>query len=486
MPSNLSGIYPPDSVNDVAHGLPIDNLGQGAADLLASDVEYRLHLITQEAKKFMVHAKRTTLTSDDVEYAMEVLNLEPILVPPRPLPQPTFAQVQIPTVSGNSTHTIYYAPDDEIDFATYLKQPLPPGLASSAGVKWKAHWLAVEGVQPAIPENPAPSARVDSTSPLTLPSTGSAALRPSARSHLPQELQLYFGRLTAAIVPSTSPPPSPDGTISDVERQRLAALASLRGDQAVGGILVYLVKWIAESVQKCLMSPVQVLGYLLDAMEALLDNEAVFVEPYLHQLLAPLMSILLTVPLGPHPPTSSQQITAAYETRLRASDVLRKIVDDYSSSYPNLTPRLLSTLSQALQSDPFPSPLGANHPPAGRYEGALLGISALGSHAVRTCLWGEDVPRALQRLDDLASRLYPTEGRKGKSGLMKAAIKAMGSMIGPKPENFTGGSMRGEEIVNVFGSNWSRVLEKRPWLGSEMMRMYKERREGMDVDGVGV
>lgn len=61
---------------EVAQSLPIDPLGPGAADLLAGDVEYRLHFLLQEAKKFMVHGKRTTLTPEDVEYAMEALNVE--------------------------------------------------------------------------------------------------------------------------------------------------------------------------------------------------------------------------------------------------------------------------------------------------------------------------------------------------------------------------------------------------------------------------
>jgi transcription initiation factor TFIID subunit 6 len=39
-------------------------------------VEYRLHLILQEAKKFMVHGKRQTLLPEDVEHAMEALNVE--------------------------------------------------------------------------------------------------------------------------------------------------------------------------------------------------------------------------------------------------------------------------------------------------------------------------------------------------------------------------------------------------------------------------
>lgn len=56
--------------------LPLDPLGPGAADLLAGDVEYRLHYLLQEAKKFMVHGRRTTLMPEDIEHAMEALNIE--------------------------------------------------------------------------------------------------------------------------------------------------------------------------------------------------------------------------------------------------------------------------------------------------------------------------------------------------------------------------------------------------------------------------
>jgi len=84
------GIYPTESVNvraddrlsaltssqEVHSSLPLDPLGPGAADLLAGDVEYRLHFLLQEAKKFMVHGKRSTLMPEDVEHAMEALNVE--------------------------------------------------------------------------------------------------------------------------------------------------------------------------------------------------------------------------------------------------------------------------------------------------------------------------------------------------------------------------------------------------------------------------
>lgn len=72
----MMGIYPSESIQEVAQSLPLDALGPGAATLLAGDVEYRLHLILQEAKKFMVHAKRSTLMPEDVEHALEALNVE--------------------------------------------------------------------------------------------------------------------------------------------------------------------------------------------------------------------------------------------------------------------------------------------------------------------------------------------------------------------------------------------------------------------------
>jgi histone H3/H4 len=63
-------------IQDVAQSLAIDVLGNGVSDLLAADVEYRIHLIAQEAKKFMVQGKRSTLLPEDIEQAMAALNVE--------------------------------------------------------------------------------------------------------------------------------------------------------------------------------------------------------------------------------------------------------------------------------------------------------------------------------------------------------------------------------------------------------------------------
>ncbi|KAL1407644.1 histone H4-like TAF Taf6, SAGA complex subunit [Vanrija albida] len=489
---HMMGIYPPESIQEVAQSLPLDPLGPGAADLLAGDVEYRLHFLLQEAKKFMVHGRRSTLTPEDVEYAMEALNVEPVLVPPRPLPQAPFHAVPV-SAGQNPSQQLYHEVDDEIDFATYLRDPLPAALGNSAGVKWKAHWLAVEGVQPAIPENPPPSSRAG-PSRTPAPTTGSAALRQNAKTHLTTELQLYFSRLTAALVPPVSslphlpgnPPPGAEShAFPDAERHRIAALASVRSDAAVAGVLAYLVRWVAESINKTLVGATGTIGCLIDVVEAILDNEVIFVEPYLHQFLGPLLSILLTVPLGPHPPSSNQTPTQS-ELRQRAANVLAKLVTLYGKSYPGLVPRLLSTFTRALQSSPFPSPLGAEFPPAGRYEGAVLGIGALGANTVRQALWGVKGEK-LDVINNLVGVLYPGDNRKGKTGLMKATFGGLSLLVNPKPADSTPVAPSSDELAEYFGVNIAKALEKRPWMASELVRLHNEAEgeeggESMDED----
>ncbi|WWC93104.1 uncharacterized protein L201_008070 [Kwoniella dendrophila CBS 6074] len=475
-PPQTTGIYPSDSIVEVAQSLPLDPLGQGSADILAGDVEYRLHLILQEAKKFMVNGKRSTLLPEDIEYAMDALNVEPVLIPPKPLPLPAFQSLSIPSGSSSSSSSnqqqqqIYHLPDDEIDFSTYLKKPLPNGVLNSSGVKWKSHWLAVEGIQPAIKENPTPIQRAGPSR----SQPASTSLKPQARNVLPQELQLYFTRLTTALVPLSNT--NTNTNENEYERHRLAALTSLKNDIAINGILVYLVKWLSESIQKCLMASTITISQLIDSTQAVIENEGIFLEPYIHILLPPLMSIILTVPLGPHPPSSSSSNQPSpYDLRLHASQVLGKIAEKYGKSYPGLIPRLVSTLNKALNSPPFPSPLGASNPPSGRYEGALLALSSLGQQAVKTTVWGKAGENII-RIDDLAGRLYSDSSKK-KNPLIRALIKCLSVIITPKPADTPTPQVNLDEIADAFGPNLANNLNKKLWTASEILRLRREELE---------
>ena len=56
-------------------------------------------------------------------------------------------------MNSSSIGQIFDVEDDEVDFDDILNAPLPK---VPAEVTYTAHWLAVEGVQPTIPQNPAP------------------------------------------------------------------------------------------------------------------------------------------------------------------------------------------------------------------------------------------------------------------------------------------------------------------------------------------
>jgi transcription initiation factor TFIID subunit 6 len=278
---------------------------------LASDVEYRIHqvvevrlgkflqrrvstitVVVQEASRFMRHARRTTMTTSDIDQALRVLNIEP-LYGHSPHNPPTFRRAlpfpQLPTAGP-----VYFVEDEEIDFDRVLREEK---ITLPKGVNWSAHWLAVEGVQPLIPENPPAIPRdpedVSKSPPRTntaFPPTPPSPSRPTAKKQqqqqqlvkqvLSRELQLYYTRLTSSLLPPSS---------SD-HAKRTAALASLRNDAGLQALLPYLIRWIGEGVVGALKDGAQsendgkVLEVLLDVISAIMDNNTLFVEPYVSSI----------------------------------------------------------------------------------------------------------------------------------------------------------------------------------------------------------
>jgi transcription initiation factor TFIID subunit 6 len=169
-----------------------------------------------------------------------------------------------------------------------------PHIDGGGGV---AHWLAIEGVQPLIPENPPPEVppiaeQTANTALVTPPATqngstshtpaDSAARQlarpPSVKTHLSRELQHYYQRLVSSLVPSAE------------ERKKTAALTSLRADAGLAPVLPYIARWLGEGVVNTLRREAiegdemdldrRSLDIYLDVLSALLENERLFVEPY--------------------------------------------------------------------------------------------------------------------------------------------------------------------------------------------------------------
>lgn len=380
VPTQHTGIYKPDSVKDAADFLNL-SVSDAVASALASDAEYRIHQIVEEAARFMRHGRRTTMTTSDIDQALRVLNVEP-LYGHTPYNPPVFRRAAAYSTTGSSSAPansgpVYFIEDEEIDFDRVLREEK---IALPKSVNWTAHWLAVEGVQPLIPENPPaipresdlevfpkvlPQAQVNGAS---APAATSAkkiqaqAQQQLVKQVLSKELQLYYGRLTSSLLPPSS---------SDFAK-RTAALASLRTDAGLQSLLPYLIRWVGEGVVGALREGVpdteehgKVLEVLLDVIAAILENKTLFVEPYLHQILPSILSTLLHASL----PSSH-----AKSLRTSASQTLSRLLTQHSTTYPSLAPRIMKTLLLALISPSKNS---------GTREGAIQGLVGVGKEAVR-------------------------------------------------------------------------------------------------------
>lgn len=290
------------------------NLSDAIASALASDVEHRIRQVVevclfrltrlllvfismllslQEASRFTRHARRTTMTTSDIDQALRVLNIEP-LYGHNPHNPPTYRRA-LPFPQASTAGTVYYVEDEEIDFDRVLREekiPLPKP------ANWTAHWLAVEGVQPLIPENPpaipkdvgdgeaagkqqTSPPRVNGQAPPTPPSPNRPGVPAFTSKKQPQlvkqvlsrELQLYYSRLTGALHASD-------------QTKRTAALSSLASDAGLQTLLPYLVKWVGDGVVAILQETVQteqearMLDVYLEVIRAILDNKTLLVEPY--------------------------------------------------------------------------------------------------------------------------------------------------------------------------------------------------------------
>uniref|UniRef100_A0A383WAR0 TATA box binding protein associated factor (TAF) histone-like fold domain-containing protein n=1 Tax=Tetradesmus obliquus TaxID=3088 RepID=A0A383WAR0_TETOB len=135
-------IIHPNTIKAIAQSVDIPKLSDEAAQTLAPDVEYRLREVVQEALKFAKHAKRTKLTSEDINDALRLRNVEPLY---------GFGSRDPAKFLRVATHPeLMYVRDPELSYHELIEAPLPK-LPREAGVA--VHWLAVNGVQPDLPEN---------------------------------------------------------------------------------------------------------------------------------------------------------------------------------------------------------------------------------------------------------------------------------------------------------------------------------------------
>lgn len=387
---------PHDTVKDSAEFLGI-NLPEDAAKNLAMDVEYRIHEILETANKFMRRSKRKLLTTNDINHALKVLNIEP-LYGYDVLQPPVFKEA----LFGLGGQTLYYLDENEFEFEKLINQELPKVPRQAT---FTAHWLAIEGVQPTIPQNPLPS-EIKSLPPISrgailsilsndlLSIAGLSSgeqngktgpdsrakekkdkdteIKPLVKHILSKELKLYFDKVVQVLI-STDP---------QKENLREAALSSLRTDPGLHQLVPYFIQFVAEQITNQLRN-IDILITMLDVILALYDNKTIFLSPYVHSLMPCILTLLLAKRIGS--PTKDMDSEAAIYEQLKgqfavrefASLLLEHVINSYGSAYSILKPRVTRTLLRALLD---------TSKPTGTHYGALLGLEKLGPEVIKLVL----------------------------------------------------------------------------------------------------
>ncbi|KAF6981616.1 hypothetical protein CFC21_000077 [Triticum aestivum] len=354
-------IVPKETIEVIAQSIGIPSLPADVSAALAPDVEYRLREIMQEAIKCMRHAKRTVLTADDVDSALSLRNVEPVY---------GFASgdpLRFKRAVGHKD--LFYIDDREVDFKEIIEAPLPKAPLDTAVV---VHWLAIEGVQPAIPENPPIDAPTENKRTEHAKDDGLPVdIKLPVKHILSRELQMYFDKIAELTMSRSSTP---------VFRE---ALVSLSKDSGLHPLVPYFSYFIADEVTRSL-ADLPVLFALMRVVQSLLRNPHIHIEPYhitskratlvycqLHQLMPSMITCIVAKRLG-HRLSDNH-----WELRDFSANLVASVCRRYGHVYHNLQIRLTKTLVHAFL-DP--------HKALTQHYGAVQGISALGPSVIRLLL----------------------------------------------------------------------------------------------------
>ncbi|KAI8855247.1 hypothetical protein BC829DRAFT_378421 [Chytridium lagenaria] len=351
-------VLPLETIHAITESVGV-TLKDNVASALLADVEYRLREVIHEAKKFMRHSRRTVLQTDDINCALRLKNVEPLY---GFTSSSAFRFKQVP----QGLQRLYFLEDQEVDLDDIMFGPLP---AVPLDINFTSHWLAIEGVQPAIVQNPTP-AEVKSMLSEAPPqyrtnssetnfggrAPGTVNGEPLVKHVLSKELQMYYDKVTECI-------------LSPSDDLRNLAVESLAKDPGIQPLLPYFIEFISDKIIKSMRS-ITILWSMMRITRALLDNSNLFIEPYLHQIVPSILTCVVSKRLG-------DVNDNHWQLRGFSSTIIAWVSKRFGVIYPSLQPRITKTLLRAFL-DPSKS-LPCHY-------GAIQGLATLGPETFKLLL----------------------------------------------------------------------------------------------------
>lgn len=394
--------------------------------LVASNVTSHLRQLLLTANKFSRHSFRSTILPDDLASALRIHR------------QPSIHSYKSQSLRGGSGrwksagNGLHYAHDEVIDFTAALAKPLP---ATPVDVGLGIHWLAIEGVST--------RETIPTETPVVAPLPNPPPVRTGGLNlHLvSKEQQLFFNKTTAAIC-------SDDPVLVQASLQTIVTCSGLQP------LAPFYIHYVSSQITHNLRS-LPLLHSTLQLMSALLTSPHLNIEPYLHQLLPSLLTLIVGNPLCVSPNEQDH-----WSLRHQSSILLSYVLHRFSPLYTSLHPRITKTLTNAL--------LDTSRPLTTHY-GAIVGLRQLGKHVVKNCI-----------LPHLAKYFIPLNNlRRGGNPIQKmeagrvygALLAAVGDSLHAEPQPIGHKKQKIEmssissypdlsSIIALFGDDWTTYMRK--------------------------
>eukprot|EP01118_Nematostelium_gracile_P016157 TRINITY_DN6630_c0_g1_i1.p1 TRINITY_DN6630_c0_g1~~TRINITY_DN6630_c0_g1_i1.p1 ORF type:complete len:381 (-),score=50.44 TRINITY_DN6630_c0_g1_i1:724-1866(-) len=319
-------------------------ISEAAVEYLLKDVEFRLRSVVQKSLCLQKRSKSNVLTLSNIRHGMHLLGLETTGTQPS-----RFKINQDNGIKGGRAKSLLECTsgtsDREIDVDELLDEDYPK---PNQKCQLSIHWLAIEGVQPTIIENPSPKAiSINSNKNITY----------FASHVLSRELRLYFDKVISTVR---------DGPTAIMD----AALESVSTDVGMHQLLPYFCQFIATTVANNLNN-LELLKSVMKLLSAIVESRQLHLQPYLHQVAPCALTCVLSRKLCKHANENH------WELRDYSARLVARICDKYGDTYKNF---------QGQISEMYVSALRTTSMPMTTHYGAIQGIIALGPWAVRLLL----------------------------------------------------------------------------------------------------